>query len=143
MSSALERLKNLTNKISNYETTRKQNVKILKDLFQELGIDKKVEKFEDLFGFKAVNLSGVSLSDENLGEIKKGRYLQVLAISYDKNASQKSKNISLAYFGRVENVEKSLKNKVVEFVIRYRFEKSFMTLEHYHNMLDGFGQKSE
>ena len=135
MSSALERLKNLTNKISNYETTRKQNVKILKDLFQELGIDGKVEKFEDLFDFKAVNLSGVSLSDENLGEIKKGRYLQILAISYDKNASQKSKNISLAYFGRVEKVENSLKNKVVEFVIRYRFEKSFMTLEHYHNML--------
>ena len=135
MSSALERLKNLTNKISNYETTRKQNLKILKDLFKELAIDKKVEKFEDLFDFKAVNLSGVSLSDENLGEIKKGRYLQILAISYDKNASQKSKNISLAYFGRVEKVENSLKNKVVEFVIRYRFEKSFMTLEHYHNML--------
>ena len=84
---------------------------------------------------QAVNLSGVSLSDENLGEIKKGRYLQILAISYDKNASQKSKNISLAYFGRVEHVESSLKNKVVEFVIRYRFEKSFMILEHYHNML--------
>ena len=89
--------------------------KILKDLFKELAIDKKVEKFEDLFDFKAVNLSGVSLSDENLGEIKKGRYLQILAISYDKNASQKSKNISLAYFGRVEHVESSLKNKVVEF----------------------------
>jgi len=143
MSSALDRLKNLTNKISGYETVRKQNLKILKDLFKELGIDKKVEKFEDLFDFKAVNLSGVSLSDENLGEIKKGRYLQILAISYDKNATQKSKNISLAYFGRVENVENELKEKVVEFVIRYRFEKSFMTLEHYHDMIDNLGQKSE
>ncbi|ADN09639.1 hypothetical protein [Sulfurimonas autotrophica] len=143
MSSALDRLKNLTNKISSYETARKQNLKILKDLFKELGINKKVEKFEDLFDFKAVNLSGVSLSDGNLGEIKKGRYLQILAISYDKNATQKSKNISLAYFGRVENVENELKEKVVEFVIRYRFEKSFMTLEHYHDMLNNFGQKSE
>jgi len=143
MSSALDRLKNLTNKISSYETARKQNLKIVKDLFKEMGIDKKVEKFEDLFNFKAVNLSGVSLNDENLGEIKKGRYLQILAISYDKNATQKSKNISLAYFGRVENVENELKEKVVEFVIRYRFEKSFMTLEHYYDMLDNFGQKSE
>ncbi len=143
MSSALDRLKNLTNKISSYETARKQSLKILKDLFKELGIDKKIEKFEDLFYFKAVNLSGVSLNDKNIGEIKKGRYLQILAISYDKNAIQKSKNISLAYFGRVENVENELKEKVVEFVIRYRFEKSFMTLEHYHDMLDNFGQKSE
>lgn len=143
MSSALDRLKNLTTKISGYETARKQNLKILQDLFNELGIDEKVEKFEDLFDFKAVNLSGVSLNDENLGEIKKGRYLQILAISYDKNATQKSKNISLAYFGRVENVENELREKVVEFVIRYRFEKSFMTLEHYHDMLGTFGQKSE
>lgn len=143
MSSALDRLRHLTNKISSYETARKQNLKILQDLFKELGIDKKVGKFEDLFDFKAVNLSGVSLSDENLGEIKKGRYLQILAISYDKNAMQKSKNISLAYFGRVENVENKLKEKVVEFVIRYRFEKSFITLEHYHDMLDNFGKKSE
>ena len=69
--------------------------------------------------------------------------MQILAISYDKNAAKKSKNISLAYFGRVENVESALKNRVVEFVIRYRFEKSFMTLEHYHDMLGTFGQKSE
>ncbi|WP_457749735.1 hypothetical protein [Sulfurimonas sp.] len=143
MSSALDRLKNLTNKISSYETARKQNLKILQELFKKLQIDKKVENFENLFDFKAINLSGVSLSDESLGEIQKGRYLQILAISYDKNAIQKSKNTSLAYFGRVENVDNELKNRVVEFVIRYRFEKSFMTLQHYHNMLDIFGQKSE
>ncbi len=143
MDSALERLKSLTNKISSYETARKENLKRLKDLFNEIEVDKKVVNFEDLFDFKAVNLSGVSLSDENLGEIKRGRYLQILAISYDKNAAKKSRNISLAYFGRVENVDNILKNKVVEFVIRYRFEKSFMTLEHYHDMLGIFGKKSE
>jgi len=145
MSSALDRLKNLTNKISGYETARKQNLKILKELFEEIEIDNdnKVSAFEDLFDFKAINLSGVSLNDENLGEIKKGKYLQILAISYDKNAVKKSKNISLGYFGRVENVEESLKNKIVEFVVRYRFEKSFMTLEHYYEMLETFGQKSE
>jgi len=142
MSSALDRLKNLTNKISSYETARKENLRRLKELFKQIEIHQKIEKFEDLFLFKAVNLSGVSLNSETLGMIKKGRYLQILAISYDKNATKKSKNISLAYFGRVENVDEVLKDKVVEFVIRYRFEKSFMNLEHYHGMLESFGSKS-
>ena len=135
MSLALNRLKNLTNKISSYELARKENMTELKKLYTEIGIDKKVENFEELFDFKAINLSGVSLQEENLGEIKEGKYLQILAISYDKNATVKSKNISLAYFGRVESVDAELKNSVVEFVIRYRFEKSFINLEHYHQML--------
>ena len=135
MSSALDRLKNLTNKISSYEMARKENLTIVEKLFLELGIDKKVENFTELFNFKAINLSGASLTSESIGEIKEGKYLQVLAISYDKNAAVKSKNISLAYFGRVENVDVEVKNKVVEFIMRYRFEKSFMTLEHYHDML--------
>ena len=143
MSSALDRLKNLTNKISSYEFARKNNLVVLRSLFSEIGIDKKVEKFEDIFLFKAINLSGASLLEENLGEIKEGKYLQILAISYDKTAKVKSKNTSLAYFGRVENVDRLLKDSVVEFIIRYRFEKSFITLEHYHDMLSGFGKKSE
>ncbi|MCD6173701.1 MAG: hypothetical protein J7J96_07940 [Sulfurimonas sp.] len=138
MSSALDRLKNLTNKISSYELARKENLKILKELYLELNLEKKVEEFSSLFEFKAINLSGASLVQETLGEIKEGKYLQILAISYDKKAVVKSKNISLAYFGRVENVDIELKNRVIEFIIRYRFEKSFMTLEHYHNMLGDF-----
>jgi hypothetical protein len=143
MSSALDRLKNLTNKISSYELERKQNMNKLKSLYLEVGIDKKVEKFEDIFNFKAINLSGASLLDENLGMIKEGKYLQILAISYDKEAKVKSKNSSLAYFGRVENVDIAFKDKVVEFIIRYRFEKSFMTLEHYHHMLENFGKAGD
>lgn len=138
MSSALDRLKKLTNKISSYETARKDNLKILKSLYVKIEVDKKVESFSDLFDFKAINLSGASLLAENLGEIKKGKYLQVLAISYDKNATQKSKNISLAYFGKVENVDSDLKDMVIEFIIRYRFEKSFMTLENYYDMIGTF-----
>lgn len=138
MSSALERLKNLTNKISSYELARKNNLERLKEIYSELGIDEKVQSMEALFEFKAINLSGVSLQEENLGEIKEGKYLQILAISYDKNAVVKSKNVSLAYFGRVESVESELKDKIVEFVIRYRFEKSFINLEHYHGMLERF-----
>ena len=141
MGSALERLKNITNKISSYELARKENIAALKELHKTVGIDKKVQNFEELFDFKAINLSGVSLQEENLGEIKEGKYLQILAISYNKDAAVKSKNISLAYFGRVENVDDALREKVVEFVIRYRFEKSFMNLEHYHAMLGNFKTK--
>jgi len=135
MSSALDRLKNLTNKISSYEMARKNSIKILEKLFNELELDKKLDSFIDIFEYKALNLSGASLQAENLGEIKEGKYLQILAISYDKTAVIKSKNISLGYFGKVENVDKELKDKIVEFIIRYRFEKSFMTLEHYNDIL--------
>ncbi len=141
MNLALDRLENLTNQISTYELARKDNITILKELYKEVGIDKKVENFKDLFLFKAINLSGASLMEESLGEIKEGKYLQVLAISYDKNAKVKSKNSSLAYFGRVESVDIEFKNRVVEFIIRYRFEKSFITLEHYNNMLTNFKKK--
>ncbi len=143
MSSALDRLKNLTNKISSYETARKDNLQILEKLYLKIGIDKKVENFSDLFYFKAINLSGASLLKENLGEIKKGKYLQILAISYDKNAIVKSKNSSLGYFGKVENVDEELKDMIVEFIIRYRFEKSFMTLENYYEMIGDFKKVDE
>ena len=143
MSSPLDRLKNLTNKISSYETARKENLRLLEKLFDALEMGQKVDKFNDIFLFKAINLSGASLQKENLGEVKEGKYLQILAISYDRKAAKKSKNISLGYYGRAENVETDFKNMVVEFIIRYRFEKSFMTLEHYHGIIGTFGKKSE
>jgi hypothetical protein len=138
MSSALDRLKNLTNKISSYERARKENLVVLQNLYNELGINQKVEEFSELFSFKAVNLSGASLQNDSLGEIKKGKYLQILAIGYDRDAVVKSKNISLGYFGKAENVDVVLKDKIVEFIIRFRFEKSFMTLEHYYDMIESF-----
>ena len=138
MASAIDRLKNLTSQISSYERVRKDNLNILEKLFFEINIDEKVQNFHDIFDFKALNLSGASLQNENLGEVKEGKYLQILAIAYDKHALIKSKNISLGYFGKVENVDVNFKNKIVEFIIRYRFEKSFMTLEHYNSMLDSF-----
>ena len=138
MSSALDRLKNLTNKISSYERARKENLVVLQNLYNELGINQKVEEFSELFNFKAINLSGASLQNDSLGEIKKGKYLQILAIGYDREAVVKSKNISLGYFGKAENVDVVLKDKIVEFIIRFRFEKSFMTLEHYYDMIELF-----
>lgn len=135
MSSALDRLKNLTAQISSYELERKSNLKSLEELYRKLGIDTKVGEFDALFEFKAINLSGLSLGDEDLGAIKEGKYAQIIAIIYDKEAKVKNKNISLAYFGRAEKLSAPLKRDIIAFVLGWRFEKSFRTLEHYHNLM--------
>jgi hypothetical protein len=135
VSSALDRLKNLTAQISSYELERKSNLKTLEDLYAKLGIDSKVERFEDLFEYKAINLSGLSLSDEDLGAIKEGKYAQIIAIIYDKNAKVKNKNVSLGYYGRAEKLSSEQKKEIITFILGWRFEKSFRTLEHYHNLM--------
>lgn len=135
MSSALDRLKNLTAQISSYELERKSNLKSLEELHRKLGIDTKVGEFDALFEFKAINLSGLSLADEDLGTSKEGKYAQIIAIIYDKEAKVKNKNISLAYYGRAEKLRPSLKRDIIAFVLGWRFEKSFRTLEHYHNLM--------
>ena len=104
MSSALDRLKNLTDRMSSYEMARKENLKFLQELYLKLDLKDKVENFSDLFEFKAINLSGASLTQETLGEIKEGKYLQILAISYDKEAVVKSKNISLLLLNPSRNI---------------------------------------
>jgi hypothetical protein len=143
VSSALDRLKNLTAKISSYELARKENMKSLEALFHSLHIDDKVAQFGDLFEFKAINLSGVSLAAESLGEIKEGKYVQIIAITYDKDAAVKSKNSSLGYFGRAERIDLGLRDRIIEFILRWRFEKSFMTLEHYHHMLGSLNKECD
>jgi hypothetical protein len=135
VSSALDRLKNLTAQISSYELERKSNLKTLEELYRKLGIHAKVEQFEMLFDFKAINLSGISLSEDDLGAIKEGKYAQIIAIIYDKDAKVKNKNISLAYYGRAEKLVPEQKNEIISFVLGWRFEKSFRTLEHYHNLI--------
>jgi len=135
VSSALDRLKNLTAQISSYELERKKNLKNLEELYLKLQIGRKVATFEDLFEFKAINLSGLSLSDEDLGSVKEGKYAQIIAIIYDKTAKVKNKNISLAYYGRAEKLLPSQKKEIIAFVLGWRFEKSFRTLEHYHKMM--------
>lgn len=136
MSSALERLKELTSKISSYELARKENIRTLEKLFVTLSLGEKVGDFNDLFEFKAINLSGISLSEEDIGTLKEGKYLQVIGIKYDKEAKVKNRNISLAYYGRVEKVDPEVRNMIVKFIIAWRFEKSFRTLEHYYTMLE-------
>ncbi|WP_345987449.1 hypothetical protein WCX18_10020 [Sulfurimonas sp. HSL1-2] len=138
MSTALDRLKNLTAKISSYEVARKENMAALESLYHDLGVDEKVPEFADLFEFKAMNLAGISLADDTLGHPHEGKYVQIIAITYDREAKVRNKNSSLAYFGRAEKLEPSLRDAVVAFVLRWRFEKSFRTLEHYHTLLQRF-----
>jgi len=136
VSSALDRLKHLTARMTSYELSRKENVKALEALYDKLLISDKVAAFEDLFAFKAMNLSGISLNSESLGAIKEKKYVQIIAITYDSTSKVKNKNSSLGYFGRSEKIDAALKNEIVAFVLRWRFEKSFMTLEHYHDMIN-------
>lgn len=135
MSSALDRLKNLTAHISSYELERKNNLKTLQELYTVLSVSAKVENFNDLFAFKAINLSGISLGDEDLGVRKEGKYVQIIAITYDGSAKVKNKNISLGYYGRSEKVSDALARSIITFILAWRFEKSFRTLEHYHNLM--------
>ena len=136
MSSALERLKELTSKISSYELARKENLRSLSALFETLELSSKVGEFNEIFEFKAINLSGISLSEEDIGSIKEGKYLQIIGIKYDREAKVKNRNISLGYYGRVEKVDEKLRETIIRFIIAWRFEKSFRTLEHYYGMLD-------
>ena len=138
MSTALDRLKNLTAKISSYEVARKENMAALESLYRSLGIEEKVPVFAELFDFKAMNLAGISLSDETLGMPHEGKYVQIIAITYERDAKVRNKNSSLAYFGRAEKLEAAQRDAIVAFILRWRFEKSFRTLEHYHTMLQRF-----
>lgn len=135
MSKALDRLKNLTAKISSYEIARKENMAALETLFGELGVQEKVPDFAAIFDFKAMNLAGISLGEGSLGAPQEGKYVQIIAITYDPDARVRNKNSSLGYYGRAERLEAEQRERIVAFVLRWRFEKSFRTLEHYHVML--------
>lgn len=143
MSSALDRLKELTSRISSYELARKENLRSLSALFTTLNLSEKVGAFDEIFEFKAINLSGISLSEEDIGTIKEGKYLQIIGIKYDREAKVKNRNISLGYYGRVEKVDPKLRETIIRFIIAWRFEKSFRTLEHYYTMLEKLPKNEE
>jgi len=84
-----------------------------------------------------MNLSGIGLKEETFGEIYKGKYIQVIAITYELNSEGKkrAKNISLGYFGKAESIVQVLKNEIIEFVLRWRYEKAFQNVEHYKGLL--------
>jgi biotin-(acetyl-CoA carboxylase) ligase len=120
---------------------RQENIGRLEKLYRQLKIDEKSPDFENIFIYKAMNLSGIGLKEEDFGEVREGKYIQVIAITYepDKNGKKKAKNVSLGYFGKAEKLEEKLKNEIIEFVLRWRYEKAFQNVEHYKELIEKIG----
>ena len=119
------------------ETKRRQNLERLRTLHKKLGIDKKVPEVSQLFTYKAMNLSGIGLKENDFGEVREGKYIQIISIIYepDKYGKKRAKNVSMGYFGKAETLEDGLKHDIIEFVLRWRYEKAFQNVEHYEDLL--------
>ena len=120
------------------EKVRENNIDRVKVLYEKLKIFEKSPEFENIFMYKAMNLSGIGLKEEDFGEVREGKYIQIIAITYepDKNGKKKAKNISLGYFGKAETLDVTLKNQIIEFVLRWRYEKAFQNVEHYKDLIE-------
>jgi len=121
----------------NREPVRNRNIIRMTELYLKLDIAKKIDDYGKIMIYKAMNISGIGLKEDDFGEIREGKYVQIIAITYepDKNGKKKAKNISLAYFGKAETLEEKRKNEVIEFVLRWRYEKAFQNLEHYKHLI--------
>ncbi len=119
------------------DPVRLENLVRMLELYDKLEISKKAPDLDKIFVYKAMNISGIGLKDEDFGQIREGKYVQIIAITYepDKNGKKKAKNISLGYFGKAETLELSFKNEIIEFVLRWRYEKAFQNLKHYKILL--------
>jgi hypothetical protein len=119
------------------DRARLENLVRLLELYKKLDIAKKAPELKKLFIYKAMNISGIGLKEEDFGEIRVGKYVQIIAITYepDKNGKKKAKNISLGYYGKAETLEEEFKNNIIEFVLRWRYEKAFQNLKHYRILI--------
>jgi len=137
--------KTQTKTIINSEDVRGDNSVRVKVLYEKLKIFEKSPDFDNIFIYKAMNLSGIGLKEDDFGEVREGKYIQIIAITYepDKNGKKKAKNISLGYFGKAETLEVTLKNEIIEFVLRWRYEKAFQNLEHYKDLISRVEIRSE
>jgi len=127
------------------DDVRADNIVRVKVLYEKLKIFEKSPDFDNIFIYKAMNLSGIGLKEDDFGEVREGKYIQIIAITYepDKNGKKKAKNISLGYFGKAETLESTLKNEIIEFVLRWRYEKAFQNLEHYKDLIEKVETPSE
>ncbi|PHS31312.1 MAG: hypothetical protein COA92_08320 [Sulfurovum sp.] len=119
------------------DNIRKENIERVKVLYEKLKIFEKSPDFSNVFIYKAMNLSGIGLKENDFAQVREGKYIQIIAITYepDKNGKKKAKNISLGYFGKAETLENTLKNEIIEFVLRWRYEKAFQNVEHYKDLI--------
>jgi len=129
----------------NCDNVREENIVRVKELYEKLKIYEKSPDFDKIFIYKAMNLSGIGLKEDDFGDVREGKYIQVIAITYepDKNGKKKAKNISLGYFGKAETLEMKLKNEIIEFVLRWRYEKAFQNVEHYKDLIQRIEKPSD
>jgi hypothetical protein len=123
--------------VDTFDNVREENIVRVKELYEKLKIFEKSPDFDKIFMYKAMNLSGIGLKEDDFGEVREGKYIQVIAITYepDKHGKKKAKNISLGYFGKAETLENKRKNEIIEFVLRWRYEKAFQNVEHYKDLI--------
>jgi len=116
---------------------RQKNLEKLTKLYVELNLSKKHPDFSTIFDYTAINIAGIGLKEENFGEIQKGKYVQIISIAHTLNSSGKrvSKNSSLGYYGKAEKITEEQKNNIIEFILRWRYEKSFQHSDYYEKLL--------
>ena len=117
--------------------TRNVNLERISELYKLLELAKKHPDFSTIFKYKAMNLAGIGLKKEDFGEIREGKYVQIISIAYELNKEGKRvlKNSSLGYFGKAEKLTEEVKSNIIEFVLRWRYEKTFQHSEHYQQLL--------
>ena len=116
---------------------RRNNLARLRFLYNKLDIAQKAPRFDAIFDFKAMNLSGIGLKEEDFAQVREGKYIQIISITYepDKHGKKRAKNVSLGYFGKAQNLDDGLKHDIIEFVLRWRYEKALQNVEHYERLL--------
>ena len=122
---------------SEQNNLRDMNLERITSLYQTLNLEKKHPDFTTIFNYKAMNLAGIGLKDEDFGEIREGKYVQIISIAYEINSAGKRvvKNSSLGYYGKAEKLTTKEKSNIIEFVLRWRYEKTFQHSEHYQQLL--------
>jgi hypothetical protein len=103
-----------------------------------LELSKNHPDFNTIFNYTAMNLAGIGLKDENFGEIHEGKYVQIISIAYELNTEGKriTKNTSLGYYGKAEKLNEKTKSQIIEFVLRWRYEKTFEHSDYYQQLLE-------
>ena len=116
---------------------RQENLEKIAKIYEKLELSKNHPDFSTIFNYTAMNLAGIGLKEENFGEIYKGKYVQLISIAYELNSSGKrvTKNSSLGYYGKAEKITEKTKNSIIEFVLRWRYEKSFQHSNYYETLL--------
>ena len=132
---AIEKINFLLDRFEKIDV-RANNLKRVEELFRDLKLNEKHGDFTTLFDYSAMNLAAIGLKHENFGVLQNGKYVQIIAIrQVDDSGKKVTKNSSLGYYGKAEKLDEELKNKIIEFVLRWRYEKTFHQSDYYAKLL--------